>query len=97
MRRVEASPRPLLVLGDLNVSDRQPYYRWLRQRLHDADRAAGGGLDYTYPSGQYGRALVPLVRIDYVLHDDAWAARNAETVYLPGSDHRAVVADLVLR
>jgi vancomycin resistance protein VanJ len=98
MQRADAAPRPLLVVGDLNVSDRQPYYREFRQRLHDASRAAGGGLDYTYPSGQYGRfALVPLIRIDYVLHDDAWTARNAWTVYLPGSDHRAVVADLVLR
>jgi vancomycin resistance protein VanJ len=97
LRRVEARAAPRLVLGDFNVADRQTYYRVLRGRLRDAHREAGVGPGYTYPAGHLGRLpLVPLVRIDYVFHDDAFHARAAWTEHLPGSDHRAVVADLLL-
>jgi hypothetical protein len=49
-------------------------------------------------AGYTAGALVrlPLVRIDYVLHDGTWAARGAWTQALPGSDHRAVIADVAL-
>jgi endonuclease/exonuclease/phosphatase (EEP) superfamily protein YafD len=97
LQRVETRPPPRLVLGDFNVADRQPYYRVLRELLHDAQREAGAGLGYTYPTSPLGRLpLPPLVRIDYVFHDDAFQARAAWTEPLPGSDHRAVLADLLL-
>jgi vancomycin resistance protein VanJ len=88
---------PLLVLGDLNTSDRQPSYHLIWRSLGDAHREAGWGFGYTFPAEPVFRlALIPLVRIDYVLHDRAWASRAAWTVDLPGSDHRGVAADLVL-
>ena len=80
------------------MSDRQPLYGRLRQHLHDAHREAGWGFGYSYPAGTRGwLPLWPLVRIDYVFHDGAWAAPAAWTKVVAGSDHRAVVADLVLR
>ena len=95
--RADAAREPLLVVGDLNLADRQPFYRVFSRQLGDAHREAGWGLGYTYPSdGAYGLPLFPLARIDYVLHDRAWAASSVTVRATPGSDHRSVVADLVL-
>jgi endonuclease/exonuclease/phosphatase (EEP) superfamily protein YafD len=90
-------PGPLLVVGDFNTSDRQPLYRELGRELRDTYREVGWGLGYTFPVVSPRRLpVLPIIRIDYVLHDPsvtAWAARTGIT---PGSDHRYVAADLVL-
>lgn len=96
----ESSPGPLFLVGDFNVSDRQPFYRELNGRLEDAHRAVGFGLGYTFPSSWRklrGLPLPPFIRIDYVFHDRAWATRDARTGRMPGSDHLYVLADLLLR
>lgn len=98
LQRARDVEGPLIVGGDFNTSDRQPLYGLLQLRLRDSYREAGWGLGYTFPSGAGGswQRLVPLMRIDYLFHDDAWRARAAFTVRVPGSDHRAVVAELAL-
>jgi endonuclease/exonuclease/phosphatase family metal-dependent hydrolase len=96
LEHVDGARLPLVVLGDLNTAERQPYYRSLRRRLGDAHREAGWGLGWTFPSVPIGPALVPLVRIDHVLHSSEWRAVAEHTGFTPGSDHRHVVADLVL-
>lgn len=91
-------PRPLIVLGDFNVGDRQPLYRELRRTLLDAHAEAGWGLGYSFPNLAFeGLPAISLVRIDYILHDRTLTARMARTGATPGSDHRHVVADLALR
>lgn len=98
LERVETIPEPVVVLGDLNIGDRQPFYRLMRRRLLDAHREAGWGFGHTFPNMAFaGLPTPPLVRIDYVLHDDSWATRSTRTGNLAGSDHRYVVAELVLR
>ena len=90
---------PLIMMGDFNVNDRQPNYRLLRRSLNDAYREAGRGFGLTFPNAnlRLGRFKVPpLIRIDYVFHNDAIEATAAHTAADPASDHRAVVADLVL-
>ena len=87
------------MMGDFNVNDRQPNYRRIRRSLKDAHREAGRGFGLTFPNAnlQLGRFKVPpLIRIDYVFHNDAIEATAAHTAANPESDHRAVVADLVL-
>ena len=95
--RIRAAPHPLLVLGDFNTSDRQPFYRALRADLQDTYRESGPWFGFTFPNAS-GSAikLPPLVRIDYLWHDAAWTAHTAHTGVLPQSDHRYVVADLSL-
>jgi endonuclease/exonuclease/phosphatase (EEP) superfamily protein YafD len=89
---------PLIVLGDFNLSDRQPLYRELRRTLEDAHAEAGWGLGYSFPSLSFeGLPNISLVRIDYILHDRSFTARSTRTGTTPGSDHRHVVADLALR
>jgi endonuclease/exonuclease/phosphatase (EEP) superfamily protein YafD len=90
---------PLIMMGDFNVSDRHPHYRLLRSSVNDAYRKVGRGFGLTFPNAhvRLGRLEVPpLIRIDYVFHNDAIEATAAHTAADPVSDHRAVVADLVL-
>lgn len=94
---------PLLLLADLNLSDRQPAYQQFAARLADTYRAVGPGMGASYPSAigwqgwGIGWPLPPLYRIDYVWHDVHWLPRRAWTGVLPGSDHYFVAADLELR
>ena len=96
---------PLVVAGDLNLTDQTPEYHRLRGvGLRDAHREAGWGLGLTFPARPKLFALgVPLpvpslIRIDYVLHSSHFATRRT---WVPqeetGSDHRPVIADLRLR
>ena len=95
---IDVHQRPVIVAGDLNTSDRQPMYRRLRRDLLDAYREAGWGLGNTFPAlGFEGILGVSVIRIDYILHNASFATRAAWTGTIPGSDHRYVVADLLLR
>jgi endonuclease/exonuclease/phosphatase family metal-dependent hydrolase len=59
----------------------------------DAADAAGIGLSPTWPSDDL---LPPPVTIDHVLADERLAVGDASVHDLPGSDHRAVAAELFL-
>ena len=97
LQELEGRTGPLIVLGDFNLSDRQPLYRQLRPSLLDAHAEAGWGLGHSFPALAFdGLPNISFVRIDYVLHDRSLTARSARTGTTPGSDHRHVVADLVL-
>jgi len=83
------SPGATIVFGDLNATPDAPELAPLLARLHDAWRdAAAPGL--TYP------ADVPEKRIDYVLITPQFRVRRATVPDTRASDHRPVVADLVL-
>jgi endonuclease/exonuclease/phosphatase (EEP) superfamily protein YafD len=94
IRRITASGngRRALLVGDFNVGDRHYLYRRLRAGLGDAHRDAGWGLGLTWSL----QNRVPFARIDYVLHDESWGTRSISRQAIPGSDHRALVAELVL-
>jgi vancomycin resistance protein VanJ len=97
LARADAIQEPLLILGDFNVGEGQPPYSWVQDRYRDTYGEVGSGFGLTFPATQaYGRPVFPMVRIDYIFHDEAWTSRSAWTVLLPGSDHRGVVADLSL-
>lgn len=97
-QRIDAFDGPLIVLGDLNTTERQPNYRRLRQRLDDAFGAAGWGMGYSYPrvEPRVTMPITPLIRIDHILTSRHWIARTAWTGQLSSSDHLYVVADLAL-
>lgn len=98
---------PVILVGDFNTSDRQPFYGEVRRRFADAYREAGWGFGFTFPNAPFdphlfgthsvNLPLIPLARIDYVLHNDAWVTVAAQTGDMPGSDHRFLVADLILK
>lgn len=90
VREIEASPYPVLLAGDFNDMPSSYVYRRVGRALTDGFRAVGEG------SGATFRDLGGMLRIDYVFHDDRFAAVRYRTLDEEVSDHKAVVADLIV-
>ena len=89
-RFIDAETRPFLVLGDFNSTPSTWVYAHFSRGLRDAFREGGRGWGKTYPS------RLPLVRIDYVLASPHWRVLRAFVPDGLSSDHRPVIAELVL-
>jgi endonuclease/exonuclease/phosphatase family metal-dependent hydrolase len=79
---------PTIVFGDMNAKPNAPELQPLLHRLHDSWNAATDS-GFTYPAEQ------PTERIDYILVDNI-RVLSTRVVATLASDHRPVVADLVL-
>ncbi len=86
---------PVVAAGDFNASHwDEPFRRVLGGPNAMVDAGAGRGYLATWPSG---RSLMPLVLpLDHVLISRGIGVRVYRVLGPIGSDHRAVVADLVL-
>jgi endonuclease/exonuclease/phosphatase (EEP) superfamily protein YafD len=84
-----AGPRALT--GDFNLPPRGGLYRRLTAEHVDTFAVAGRGFGYTFP------AALPLVRIDYILASPELGARSCRALRVAGSDHRAVLAEVIFR
>ena len=91
-----AGSGPLRVLaGDFNATLDHAHLRSLLDRgYRDAAEQAGTGLRPTWPAGK--QLLPTLVTIDHVLADRRVRVISARSVAIPGSDHRGVLAELLL-
>jgi endonuclease/exonuclease/phosphatase family metal-dependent hydrolase len=88
--------RPLVVAGDFNATRHHPSFRrLLSHRLADAHERRGRGWATTWPRGRW--PLPPLMRLDHVLVTPEVTVRSVREGVGRGSDHRPIVADLVLR
>jgi endonuclease/exonuclease/phosphatase family metal-dependent hydrolase len=88
--RPEARPDAVL-LGDLNATlDHADARALLAAGLVDVHAELGRGWAPTWP------AAVPLAQLDHVLHGSGLAATSVTEHDVPGTDHRAVVAELAL-
>jgi endonuclease/exonuclease/phosphatase (EEP) superfamily protein YafD len=82
--------------GDYNATyGHAPFRRLLAVGLRDAHIEAGRGLATTWPVNNL--LLPPLFRLDHVLVSREFEVLAAREGRGPGTDHRPVVADLVLR
>lgn len=85
---------PWLLAGDFNATLDQSQLRDLLDRgYRDAGAVAGRGLEPTFP--REGHLILP-VTIDHVLADSRLGIVDYGVEDLPGSDHRAVWAELAL-
>jgi endonuclease/exonuclease/phosphatase (EEP) superfamily protein YafD len=86
---------PLRILaGDFNATlDHAELRRLLDTGYEDAAAEVGAGLKGTWP---HGRRLPPPVAIDHVLADARCGVRSFSVHAITGTDHRAVLAELVL-
>ncbi|HET9426469.1 MAG TPA: endonuclease/exonuclease/phosphatase family protein [Gemmatimonadaceae bacterium] len=84
------SDGPTVLVGDLNAPPEAPELQPLFQVLRDA-WTAGSGAGLTYP------ATVPAKRIDYILVSPHFDVAVASVPATTSSDHRPVVADVILR
>jgi endonuclease/exonuclease/phosphatase (EEP) superfamily protein YafD len=92
-RWAREQPSPLVVAGDFNASVDHPGLReFLAAGMRDAHEVAGAGRPTTWPRG---RAYPAFVHIDHVLVRGLDVA-SVDEFRLPGSDHEAVVARLVV-
>jgi endonuclease/exonuclease/phosphatase (EEP) superfamily protein YafD len=82
-----------ILAGDFNATlDHAELRRLIDSGYRDAADQVGAGLQPTFPVGH----LVPPITLDHVLADRRCGVRSVEIRGVRRSDHRAVVADLVL-
>jgi len=106
LERTTLETLPTLMVGDFNMSDQSDAYRQITSLYADVWHKVGWGMGFIFPAGApYFRSIPgrmpsipePLVRIDYIFHDEAFQALEARV--LPssgGSDHRPLFARLAL-
>jgi endonuclease/exonuclease/phosphatase family metal-dependent hydrolase len=98
---------PAIILGDFNMTQRNPHYKSLRDAgLADAFHAVGTGCGATFPvrpgrmrsinHRMYWVPLIPFTRIDYVFHTPDLEATESWVGPNFGSDHLPVFARLSL-
>jgi endonuclease/exonuclease/phosphatase family metal-dependent hydrolase len=86
---------PRILLGDFNSTlDHEPVRKLISHGYRDAADSVGAGLIGTW--GPYDGDPIPPVTIDHVLVDRRIGVRDVKVRGLPNSDHRAVLADLVV-
>jgi len=83
-----------VLTGDFNATpDHASFRRLLRSGWVDAARATGAGLRSTWSPVRGGR---PRLTLDHVLVDERVTPQWLQVVHVPGSDHRALVAEVRL-
>lgn len=80
---------PTLLLGDLNATPEAPELQPLLRRLRDTWQSKSEP-GFTFPAG------APAKRIDYVLTSNHFRVRSASVPVTEASDHRPVLAELLL-
>jgi endonuclease/exonuclease/phosphatase (EEP) superfamily protein YafD len=89
----DAGDGAVLVGGDFNSTiDMLPFRELLTNGYQDAARQAGSGRTFTYPAN---KRYPPVIGIDHVLTRNATAV-STSTVELPGTDHRAFLATVMV-
>lgn len=98
--RIKDEINPVLVLCDCNATDQSDGYKMLNDVLDDAFRIAGKGLGFTVAPQPMGiPSILPLImRVDFVWISDDFVVLDSMVGEDDGSsDHRPVVAQLVLK
>lgn len=95
-------PGPVIVAGDLNAPDASLACATLRGAgLHDAFAEGGKGYGFTYGHLLFKHRLpwlrVSWMRIDHIMVSNGFTTTRCWAGTGEGSDHRPVIADLVLK
>jgi endonuclease/exonuclease/phosphatase family metal-dependent hydrolase len=86
-----------ILAGDFNSTlDHAELRRLIDTGYHDAAAAAGAGLTSTWPYYGPRSSVTPKITLDHILVSAAIGVRSFAAVTVPGTDHRAVIAALVL-
>ncbi|MSP14364.1 MAG: hypothetical protein EXR62_15605 [Chloroflexi bacterium] len=102
IQRLAVLNKPLVVLGDFNLSDQSHAYTQMTKVFKDAFREAGWGFGFTFPNDvtleqtRIGQVSVPgpFVRLDYIFYSADFRAQEAHVTCKSGSDHCYLVAQL---
>lgn len=90
-----ADPARQILLGDFNATyDHATYRALLGERFVDATRAAGDGLNLSWPADRW---TPPLADLDHVVMDEHMVAGGVESIQIAGTDHRALLVQVAVR
>lgn len=94
----EADSQRLIILGDFNATMQHQPFRELLERadLRDGHNERGEGWGGTWPMGDGREGFGPPLRIDHILVGPDLEVVTFEDRFNPGSDHRALIADIAL-
>lgn len=92
---------PVIIAGDLNSPDASQVCATLRDTgLHDAFAEGGKGYGYTYGhfllQNRFPSQTISWMRIDHIMMSSQFHSRNCWVGTGRASDHRPVIADLVI-
>ncbi len=90
IRAAAIETEPVVIAGDLNLSDRTTGYRTLSSKFRDAMRD-GGLAGSTFEDGLWATLFL---RIDHIFVPRDWCAAGPGRFGVPGSDHRGVTATI---
>lgn len=88
--------RPVIVLGDLNATEREPAYAEFSAGLRDAHLDAGFGPGMTWRPGRLAGLPFGLLRIDYVFASPDFRVSSMAVACPATSDHCLVTAGLLV-
>ena len=92
--QVHADDTPQIMAGDFNATyDHAGFRDLLGSRFHDATREWGAGPAVTWPEGSRVPALFAL---DHVVAEKDMPVSDVVSMQVPGTDHRALVATVVV-
>ena len=95
INRIQLETLPVLVAGDMNMSDQSLEYDRLSALLIDSFKSGGSGLGFTYPANN---EFPELIRLDYIFHSDDFQTLTARVLEDSGtSDHLPLLADIVVQ
>jgi len=97
LQQLAGTRRPLVLAGDLNASEASPVVRTLKAGLELRDAFASAGRGYGFTHGHSLRPRFSFLRIDHVLVSAAVGVRDCFAGGRDASDHRPVIADLLVR
>lgn len=92
-----AAGRDVLVLGDINTTEREPAYFDLTRGLRDAHLDTGIGPGFTWGPGQLASLPFGVLRIDYAFSSPGFVFESTFVDCSLPSDHCALEATLKLR
>jgi endonuclease/exonuclease/phosphatase family metal-dependent hydrolase len=102
--RIATAGVPSMVLGDFNMTDKQPEHRILTaagliDAFHEVGRSAASfpkrvGQPHRFGPRTQNITLPPVIRIDYIWYTRDFIARSAGIGRDAGSDHMPVVAGI---
>ncbi|QDU49893.1 Endonuclease/Exonuclease/phosphatase family protein [Gimesia panareensis] len=87
----ENGEKPALVLGDFNTPGDSVHFEPLRKQCRNTFEAAGDGYNATWP------LPLPVLDLDGIWVNSFWQVRSCENRWTWYSDHRPVVAELLLQ
>lgn len=86
--------RPVIVLGDINTTEREPAYATLTTGLRDAHLDSGNGPGFTWRPPQLSFLPFGVIRIDYVFSSQEYLAQSSSVDCSVDSDHCRLSATL---